>query len=345
MQGLGIPGFRSGRAWKSVIAVIGYLLTALLGISGAATGYMPAVVIALWTLLTCFLITNAWGVRDRCPRALRSNLLVSSLALAGFWIVGFVIFAAVSPPVTKPSTTSQPTGVAMSVQPQVPEPSSRAVVPTPPSGPTIMPPTAVLPTAGPTPMAPTAVPTPVPPTAVPTAVPTPVPPTAVPTAVPPTAVPTLAPTEVPPVPAVAGKPPVPAPVRIYLVEFQRRLDALLQTTRPIAQQMTAMGNQPNLMGDSTWRRETLALLRLYRLAAQDLQGIKNPPREVSSLNLNVLALGSEAEGASNDLIQGIDRVEPIRFRRGVDRLDVVNVRLGQVKQAIAILVEQYEWEG
>jgi hypothetical protein len=176
-----VPGFRSGKSWKKVIAALGYAAIALLIITGVANGSAGPVVLGLEALGAVLVLTNAWGIRSRLPLLGSSNRLASAGGWMGLAFIALVLLVA-SAPKTQPSTVATgkgpvaPTVVSTAAPAAVPA-SSQTATPTPVPSPTVAPPTATQAPPTSTSIPPTATPpawtaTPIPPTG------TPVPPTA-----------------------------------------------------------------------------------------------------------------------------------------------------------------------
>ena len=90
-----IPGFRTGRRWKRVVAACGYLVMAVwiaqIG-SNAALG-----VLGLLSLAAVWLATNAFGIRTKLPGFGSPNRLAASGAWAGLAIAMLVTAGAATP--------------------------------------------------------------------------------------------------------------------------------------------------------------------------------------------------------------------------------------------------------
>jgi hypothetical protein len=80
----GIPGFRSGKPWKGIVATVGYLVIAV-WVFGGLNGKPGLTIFGLAVLLVGVLIADGWGIRSRLP-------LISSpsraTAIAGWTVVG-----------------------------------------------------------------------------------------------------------------------------------------------------------------------------------------------------------------------------------------------------------------
>ncbi len=167
-----VPGFRSGKWGKKVVAVVGYALIAMFILGGLAGRNVASVIFGLDVLAIVLLATNGWGLRSRIPAFRGRNQLKAAPIWAGLVLVGLISFVASAPsPSTPPSApaSASPTPLAVAQLTATPAPSTAAPPTAAPATTTPIPPTPVPATAIP--------PTPVPPTTVP---PTPIPPTSVP---------------------------------------------------------------------------------------------------------------------------------------------------------------------
>lgn len=86
----GLPGFRSGRAWKSVVAVLGYLT--VIGVVFAAP--FAGKIVAVVALTILLLATNAWGLRARVPGFRSSNRLIAVASWMVLLTIGSVALLA-----------------------------------------------------------------------------------------------------------------------------------------------------------------------------------------------------------------------------------------------------------
>src|ERR1700730_14913985 len=154
----GVPGFRSGKPWKSVVASAGYVFIAF-WVLGGLGGKPGLTFFGLAVLLVGVLASNGWNVRSKIP------LLGSSqraTAIAG-WAVVAVVFvsawawAAAETPASSNATSLRSGsggvggGTASTTKPQPVITNTRAATatatPTPPAPPTPTP----APTPAPTP--------------------------------------------------------------------------------------------------------------------------------------------------------------------------------------------------
>lgn len=120
-----VPGFRTGRRWKQIVAVLGYLI---IGICIVQIGTNPGLgVFGLLSLGAVWLATNAFGIRTKIP-AFRSP---NPLAAGGAWsalAVAMLVSAAAAAPASTTTNSGVGTGLSPSASPlavaQQPSPSS-----------------------------------------------------------------------------------------------------------------------------------------------------------------------------------------------------------------------------
>lgn len=62
-----IPGFRSGKRWKQILAVLGYFIIGIWILSGPYAGNMAVFSLGCSLLAIVLLASNAWGLRSRVP--------------------------------------------------------------------------------------------------------------------------------------------------------------------------------------------------------------------------------------------------------------------------------------
>jgi hypothetical protein len=94
LQRWGVPGFRTGTRWKQVVAVIGYILLALLILGAIVSPSAFSIVFSLVLILWVGLLTDAWGMRRYVPGLRVSDKRVTvvawtALALASCILIGF----------------------------------------------------------------------------------------------------------------------------------------------------------------------------------------------------------------------------------------------------------------
>jgi hypothetical protein len=138
-----IPGFRSGMAWKSIVAVAGYLFLAFFLAAEVSTGNISGILLVLGILVIVLVAANAWGTRIRIPLVKSPNKL---LAAAG-WTIFLVVWLAVIGLAAPPSTTG-PLHNATALAPSATATPSRTVAETVSPSPTRS--TTASPTATPT---------------------------------------------------------------------------------------------------------------------------------------------------------------------------------------------------
>jgi hypothetical protein len=161
-----IPGFRTGKRWKEILAVCGYVLIAA-WIVQAPTNPLLSLLGAL-CLITVFLATNAGGLRGRLPVLRSGNPLVAG---TGWLAIGLVLIgvAAAEQPTGSPSLSNSST--AANTRPyaprseSVPSPTQAASAvrtttpsPSPKPSPSPSPSPTPTPVASPTPPAPATTP-------------------------------------------------------------------------------------------------------------------------------------------------------------------------------------------
>jgi micrococcal nuclease len=97
-----IPGFRSGRAWKQIVAVLGYVIIAA-WVLQALTGRPGLAAFGVAVLLTVFVSTNAWNLRARLPLVGSGN---RAAAVAGWGVMALVLLSTWSWSYAEAATTS-----------------------------------------------------------------------------------------------------------------------------------------------------------------------------------------------------------------------------------------------
>ncbi len=113
-----LPGFRTGKRWKQVVAVFGYLVIAIWIVQIESN---PALsLFGLLSLAAVWLATNAFGIRTKLPAFGSPNRLVAGGAWSGLVIAMLVTASAASPP---PGTSNAGVGAG----PTSPSPIAAAV--------------------------------------------------------------------------------------------------------------------------------------------------------------------------------------------------------------------------
>jgi hypothetical protein len=100
-----IPGFRSHTTWKMAVAVIGYLVIALLIAIGLAPASRGGIALGLGALIIVVIASNGWGLRNRVPLFRSPNNWMAALAWGGLVLLVLVAFVATQP--TTPNTGGQ----------------------------------------------------------------------------------------------------------------------------------------------------------------------------------------------------------------------------------------------
>lgn len=153
-----IPGFRTGRKWKQVLAILGYLLIAIWVVQ---TPTKPALgVLGLLSLAAAWLATNAFGLRTRIPMFRSANRFEAAGAWSG---LAFAILLAASlagaPPNSSytgvgsgPSVSPSPIGVAQEQSPTTAASASQSPSPSPKPSPSPSPSPSPVPSPSPSPI-------------------------------------------------------------------------------------------------------------------------------------------------------------------------------------------------
>lgn len=86
-----VPGFRSGKSWRKLVAIVGYGCIGLLAVAGFA-GNVSILLFAFWALTTVFLVFNAWHLRERTPVLRSANKAAAAWGWFGLMVVGLALF-------------------------------------------------------------------------------------------------------------------------------------------------------------------------------------------------------------------------------------------------------------
>lgn len=90
-----IPGFRTGKTWKKIVAVIGYLCMAVLFwaiLSGSDNKIGDFLSLASVTIFPFVILTNMSGIRDKLPLFRKHKLVMNILGVMATVFVSLVLF-------------------------------------------------------------------------------------------------------------------------------------------------------------------------------------------------------------------------------------------------------------
>ena len=137
-----------------------------------------------------------------------------------------------------------------------------------------------------------------------------------------------------PPPAATDRPIVPE-VAGHLTTIQPRLQSVDEALQDLISATTRAVERPGLFTDIRWKAELMSRALVLQDRARELQLIGAPP-ELDRFSRTLADANRELTAASDELVQGIEALDPVRIGEADDRLDRVAERLDRASSDLVL---------
>jgi hypothetical protein len=119
----------------------------------------------------------------------------------------------------------------------------------------------------------------------------------------------------------------------HLATIQPRLQSVDEAVQALLSGTTRAVERPGLFADTRWKAELISQATALQERVRQLQLVGMPP-ELDQFSRTLAAASRDLTIASDDLVNGIDTLDPVRIGGAVDRLDRVSGQLDRASSEL-----------